>query len=186
MPANQPSSSTAYAALLEKNRRFLWNPFTQMKGYLADEPIVVARAEGVKLVDVDGVEYWDGNSSLWLNVHGHNHIELNDAIVEQLGRVAHSTLLGMASVPALELAERLVALTPAAVGMVFNSDSGSTAVEVGLKMAFSSWRRVGRPEKRLFVAFENGYHRDPIGAMGVGGIDLFHSEFGPLLIAPIV
>jgi adenosylmethionine-8-amino-7-oxononanoate transaminase len=178
---NQSSTSTAYAALLEKNRRFLWNPFTQMKGYLDEEPVVVARADGVKLVDVDGVEYWDGNSSLWLNVHGHNRPELNEAIADQLGRIAHSTLLGMASVPALELAERLVALTPARLGKVFYSDSGATAVEVGLKMAYAYWRRLGRPEKRLFVAFENGYHGDTIGAMGVGGIDLFHAEFGPLL-----
>jgi lysine---8-amino-7-oxononanoate aminotransferase len=181
IPTNSASSSTAYQALLEKNRRFLWNPFTQMKGYLGEEPVVVARAEGAKLVDVEGKEYWDGNSSLWLNVHGHNRAELNEAIVEQLGLVAHSTLLGMASVPALELAERLVAVTPPRLGKVFYSDSGATAVEAGLKMALAYWRRLGRPEKRLFVGFENGYHGDTIGAVGVGGIDLFHSEFGPLL-----
>jgi adenosylmethionine-8-amino-7-oxononanoate transaminase len=177
-----PGTSTAvYAELLEKNRRFLWNPFTQMKEYLVEEPVVVERADGVKLVDVNGTEYYDGNSSLWLNVHGHNRAELNDAVAAQLDQVAHSTLLGMASVPAIELAERLVEIAPPRLGKVFYSDSGATAVEIGLKVAFAYWRRIGRPEKSVFVAFDGGYHGDTIGSMSVGGIDLFHSEFGPLL-----
>jgi adenosylmethionine---8-amino-7-oxononanoate aminotransferase len=176
-------SSASYEELLEKNRQFLWNPFTQMKTYLEAGPIVVERAEGVKLVDVNGVEYYDGNSSLWLNVHGHNRPELNQAIAAQLERVAHSTLLGMANVPALELAERLVALTPARLQKVFYSDSGATAVEIGLKVCFAYWRRIGRPEKSRFVAFTGAYHGDTIGAMSVGGIDLFHAEFGPLLLS---
>ena len=175
------SSTAVYAELLEKNRRYLWNPFTQMKTYLAGTPVIVERAEGVKLVDVDGIEYYDGNSSLWLNVHGHNRRELNEAIVAQLERVAHSTLLGLANVPALELAERLVELTPSRLTKVFYSDSGATAVEIGLKVALAYWRRVGQPEKSRFVAFRNGYHGDTVGSMSVGGIDLFHSEFGPLL-----
>src|SRR5207253_1824863 len=152
------TSTAAYAELLEQNRRFLWNPFTQMKDYLAAEPVVIERGEGVKLADVNGVEYYDGNSSLWVNVHGHNRPELNDAIAAQLDKVAHSTLLGMANVPALELAERLVELTPSRLAEVFFSDSGATAVEIGLKVAFAYWRRVGRPEKKVFVAFDNGYH----------------------------
>jgi adenosylmethionine-8-amino-7-oxononanoate transaminase len=175
------TTASTYEELLEKNRRFLWNPFTQMKQYLDSSPVVIERAEGVKLIDVDGREYYDGNSSLWLNVHGHNRAELNEAIAAQLERVAHSTLLGMASVPALELAERLVGLTPARLQKVFYSDSGATAVEIGLKVCFAYWRRVGRPEKSRFVAFTGAYHGDTIGAMSVGGIDLFHSEFGPLL-----
>ena len=175
------TTGTAYAELLEQNRRFLWNPFTQMKDYLAEEPVVIERGEGVKLFDANGVEYYDGNSSLWVNVHGHNRPELNEAITAQLEKVAHSTLLGMANVPALELSERLVDLTPPRLGKVFLSDSGATAVEIGLKLAFAYWRRVGRPEKNVFVAFENGYHGDTVGSMSVGGIDLFHSEFGPLL-----
>jgi len=180
MTVARPSAG-ASEAMLEKNRRFLWNPFTQMSDYLAQEPVVVERGSGVKLVDVDGVEYYDGNSSLWLNVHGHNRAELNEAIAAQLERIAHSTLLGMASVPALDLAERLVELAAARLRKVFYSDSGATAVEIGLKMAFAYWRRIGRPEKSGFVAFSNGYHGDTIGAMSVGGIDLFHAEFGPLL-----
>lgn len=171
-----------YAELLEKNRRYLWNPFTQMKGYLESEPVIVARGDGIKLMDVTGVEYLDGNSSMWLNVHGHGIAELNEAIAEQLELIAHSTLLGMANVPAIELAERLVGIAPRGLAKVFFSDSGATAVEIGLKMAFAYWRRVGRPEKRRFVSFTNAYHGDTIGCMAVGGIDLFHSEFGPLLL----
>ncbi len=173
--------TTTYAELLEKNRQYLWNPFTQMKGYLADGPPIIARAEGVKLIDVEGREYYDGNSSLWLNVHGHNRRELNEAIVAQLGQVAHSTLLGMASVPALQLAERLVAISPPGLTKVFLCDGGAEAVEAGIKMAFAYWRRRGRPEKRLFLTMENGYHGDTLGAVSAGGIELFHAEFGPLL-----
>ena len=181
MSAAPEWSVAGYEELLEKNRRYLWNPFTQMKGFLEDEPLIVERASGVRLRDVRGNEYYDGNSSLWLNVHGHNRHELNRAIADQLERVAHSTLLGLSNVPAIELAARLVELAPPSLGKVFFSDAGAAAVEVGLKMAFAYWRRVGRPEKARFVAMRNAYHGDTIGAVSVGGIDLFHAEFGPLL-----
>jgi lysine--8-amino-7-oxononanoate aminotransferase len=174
-------ASLSYPDLLERNRRFLWNPFTQMRTFLEDDPIIVVRADGVRLTDVEGREYYDGNSSLWLNVHGHNRRELNDAIIEQLGRVAHTTLLGQSSVPAIELAERLVAISPAGLERAFFSDSGAEAVEIGVKLAFAYWRRIGRPEKRRFLTMRNAYHGDTIGAVSIGGIDLFHSEFGPLL-----
>jgi adenosylmethionine---8-amino-7-oxononanoate aminotransferase len=182
LPERPPGPrAAAYQELLEKNRRYLWNPFTQMKEFLDDEPLIIEAADGVKLRDVRGNEYYDGNSSLWLNVHGHNRSELNAAIVAQLERVAHSTLLGMSNVPAIELAARLVQIAPAGLGKVFFSDSGATAVEIGLKMAFAYWRRTGRSEKRRFIGMHNAYHGDTIGAVSVGGIDLFHAEFGPLL-----
>jgi lysine--8-amino-7-oxononanoate aminotransferase len=171
----------AYEELLELNRRYLWNPFTQMKGFLEEEPLIVESADGVKLRDVHGKEYYDGNSSLWVNVHGHNRPELNEAIAAQLQQVAHTTLLGQSSVPAIQLAARLVELAPASLGKVFFSDAGAAAVEIGLKMAFAYWRRIGRPEKHRFLAMRNAYHGDTIGAVSVGGIDLFHAEFGPLL-----
>jgi adenosylmethionine-8-amino-7-oxononanoate transaminase len=167
-------------SLRDANRRALWNPFTQMKQYLADEPVVIERGEGVMLYDVDGRAYYDGNSSLWLNVHGHNRRELNDALIAQLGQVAHSTLLGMANIPAIELAERLVAIAPGALSKVYFSDSGATAVEIALKIAFGYWRRKDQPAERRFVAFENGYHGDTIGAMSVGGIERFHDEYASL------
>jgi adenosylmethionine-8-amino-7-oxononanoate transaminase len=176
-------ATEVYEELLAKNARYLWNPFTQMKEFLADEPVIVARAEGVRLYDVRGNEYLDGNSSLWLNVHGHGREELNEAIAAQLDRVAHSTLLGLSSVPAIELAARLVELAPRSLGKAFFSDSGAAAVEIALKLAFAYWRRIGRPEKRGFLTMRNAYHGDTIGAVSVGGIDLFHAEFGPLLFA---
>ena len=175
------SPAATYAELLTKNREFLWNPFTQMRLFLDDEPLIVESARGVKLRDVRGQEYYDGNASLWVNVHGHGHPELNRALRDQLERVAHSTLLGASNEPAIRLAERLVSLAPASLGKVFYSDAGAAAVEIALKMAFGYWRRNGRPEKRVFVAMRNAYHGDTIGAVSLGGIDLFHTEFGPLL-----
>jgi adenosylmethionine-8-amino-7-oxononanoate transaminase len=174
-----------YEELLEKNRRFLWNPFTQMQEYLAAEPVIVERGDGVRLVDVEGQSYYDGNSSMWLNVHGHRTPELDAAIAAQLGRVAHSTLLGMVNVPALELAERLVGIAPSGLAKVFYSDSGSEAVEIALKMTIGYWRRRGQPEKSVFVTMKNGYHGDTVGAVSAGGIDLFHAEFGPLLFETV-
>jgi adenosylmethionine---8-amino-7-oxononanoate aminotransferase len=173
--------SASYEELLEKNRRFLWNPFTQMQAYLDEGPVIVERGDGVRLVDVDGRSYYDGNSSMWLNVHGHRTPELDRAIVDQLGRIAHSTLLGMVNVPALELAERLVGVAPRGLAKAFYSDSGSEAVEIALKMAIGYWRRRGKPEKSVFVTMKNGYHGDTVGAVSAGGIDLFHAEFRPLL-----
>jgi adenosylmethionine-8-amino-7-oxononanoate transaminase len=179
--AEPRAAQTEYARLLELNARYLWNPFTQMQGYLRDEPLIVESAQGFRLRDAAGRELYDGYSSLWVNVHGHNRPELNRAIVEQLERVAHTTLLGAANVPALELAARLVGLAPASLGKVFFSDTGAAAVEIALKMAFGYWRRIGRPEKRRFLGMRNGYHGDTIGAMSAGGLELFHGEFGPLL-----
>lgn len=170
-----------YQELLEKNRRYLWNPFTQMKSYLQDEPVIIESGEGVKLIDVQGREYYDGVSSMWLNPWGHNRSELNEAIIQQLGKVAHSTLLGMANVPSLLLAERLVQLTPERLQKVFYSDSGAEAVEIGLKMAFLYWKHRGRPEKHRFVSMRNAYHGDTVGAVSVGGIDIYHAAFHKLL-----
>jgi adenosylmethionine---8-amino-7-oxononanoate aminotransferase len=170
-----------YADLLEKNRRYLWNPFTQMQEYLAEEPVIVERAQGVRLTDVRGREYLDGNSSLWVNVHGHNHPDLNRALIDQLGRVAHTTLLGSANVPAIELAERLVTITPPGLDKVFYSDSGATAVEIGLKIAFAYWQRAGQPQRSRFVTMRNAYHGDTIGSVSLGMSEAFHAEFRPLL-----
>ncbi len=165
----------------ELDRRYVWHPFTPMRQWLAEEPLVIVEAEGVRLRDSAGRWYYDGNSSLWVNVHGHRRPEIDAAIRDQLGRVAHSTALGLANVPASLLAERLVALAPPGLSRVFYSDNGSTAVEVALKMAFQYWRHRGRPEKSLFLKLQNAYHGDTIGAVSVGGIDLFHAAFAPLL-----
>ncbi|MCH5585223.1 adenosylmethionine--8-amino-7-oxononanoate transaminase [Shimazuella sp. AN120528] len=170
-----------YEELLQKNSQYLWNPFTQMKEYLQEEPLIIERGKGVKLIDVRGREYYDGNASVWLNVFGHNRKELNDALSEQLSRIAHSTLLGMSNVPAILLAERLVQITPDRVQKVFFSDSGAEAVEIALKMAFLYWKHRGKPEKHIFLSMQNAYHGDTVGAVSVGGIPTFHHAFDRLL-----
>lgn len=167
--------------LLEKDKNHLWYPFTQMQEHLSDGPLIIERGEGPFLFDIDGNRYYDGVSSLWLNVHGHRKKEINRAIVAQLDKVAHSTMLGLSHVPAIELAGELVSVAPAGLNKVFYSDNGSTAVEVALKMAFQYWQHRGMKEKAKFLTLANAYHGDTIGAVSLGGIDLFHRIFRPLL-----
>ena len=162
-------------------KRHLWHPFTQMRDWEAEEPLFIAGGSGVKLRDRDGREYWDANSSLWVNVHGHGRREINEAIARQLDAVAHSTFLGLTHAPGTELAGRLVEIAPAGLSRVFYSDSGSTAVEIALKMAYQYQCHQGRPERSRFIALEESYHGDTIGAVSVGGIGLFHGIFHRLL-----
>lgn len=163
------------------DRQHVWHPFTQMKDWERDSPLVIEEGRGVYLRDTDGRRYLDGVSSLWVNLHGHRKRALDQAIIAQLGRVAHTTLLGLANIPSIELARRLVKLAPRGLTRVFFSDNGSTAVEVALKMAIQYWQLRGSQTKRAFVSFINAYHGDTIGAVGVGGIDLFRGRFAPLL-----
>src|SRR2546421_10682550 len=172
----------ATAELAAADSRHLWHPFTQQKAWCTEElPLVIDHAEGTNLYDTDGNAYIDGVSSLWCNVHGHRHPEIDAAVRSQLGRVAHSTMLGLSHEPAIELAERLVALAPPGLTRVFYSDSGSTAVEVALKMAFQHWTHRGERRRTRFVCLRDAYHGDTIGSVSVGGIDLFHPAFRPLL-----
>lgn len=168
-----------------KDKQYIWHPFTQMKGWRDSPQTVIAAAKGIKLIDMDGREYYDGVSSLWVNIHGHRKKEIDQAIIDQLGKVAHSTALGLANIPAAELAEQLVAITPPGLNKVFYSDDGSTAVEVAIKMAFQYWQHKGLPQKKRFVALDQAYHGDTVGTVSVGGIDLFHRVFKPLLFQPI-
>jgi len=163
------------------DKKYLWHPFTQMEEWLASELLVIESAEGNYLIDTQGKRYLDGVSSLWVSVHGHGRKRIDDAIREQLDKVAHTTLLGLASVPSIRLAEKLVKITPVSLSKVFYSDSGSTAVEVGLKIAFQYWRNRGDSDKTLFVTLSDAYHGDTIGSVSLGGLDLFHSIFHPLL-----
>lgn len=164
------------------DKQHVWHPFTQMQQWNQGTPLVIERADGNHLFDTCGRRYLDGVSSLWVTLHGHNRKEINDAIRNQLDRVAHSTLLGLANVPSIELAARLARLAPGALNKVFYSDSGSTAVEIALKQAFQYWQHRCQPGKRLFVHLEHSYHGDTLGAVGVGGIELFHQLFAPLLV----
>jgi adenosylmethionine---8-amino-7-oxononanoate aminotransferase len=165
----------------ELDKRHLWHPFTQQRAWCEEDPVIIERAEGTDLIDADGRRYIDGVASLWCNVHGHRHPHIDAAVRGQLDRVAHSTMLGLTHRGAAQLAARLVALGPPGLARVFYSESGSTAVEIALKMAFQYWRQAGEPRRTSFVALEGGYHGDTLGSVAVGGIDLFHGAFGPLL-----
>jgi adenosylmethionine-8-amino-7-oxononanoate aminotransferase len=171
------------AELLAADRTHVWHPFTQQRGWCAEdeEPLLIDRAEGTNLYDREGNAYIDGVSSLWCNVHGHRHPALDGAVRDQLDRMAHSTMLGLSHEPGIRLAERLTALAPEGLTRVFYSDSGSTSVEIALKMAFQYWAQRGERARTRFIGLENAYHGDTIGAVSVGGIDLFHSLYRPLL-----
>ena len=176
MPTPTPSRDE----LIAWDRQHVWHAFTQMAEY---EPLLFERGQGCLLYDIDGREYIDGVSSLWCNVHGHAHPKLNAAIREQSDRIAHATLLGASNPTAVRLARRLVEVSPEGLNHVFFSDSGATAVEVALKMAFQYWRQVepARPEKTLFITLGDAYHGDTIGSVSLGGVDRFSAMFKPLL-----
>jgi adenosylmethionine-8-amino-7-oxononanoate aminotransferase len=207
--------------LEELDKEYIWHPFTQMKDWQGEKPLIISEGRDCFLKDVNGNWYLDGVSSLWVNIHGHRKKEIDDGIRVQLDRIAHSTMLGLSNVPAIQLAERLVEImprgdspdstTPSRIrrdsvrkparpaggsgtvpdsplapcplppSKVFYSDNGSTAVEVALKMAFQYWRHKGKDEKVTFLSLKNGYHGDTLGAVSVGGIDIYHKVFGPLL-----
>jgi adenosylmethionine---8-amino-7-oxononanoate aminotransferase len=165
------------------DHEYLWHPFTQQRDWVAEEPVMIEAAEGTELIDTGGRRYLDGVSSLWCNVHGHRHPAIDAAVRDQLDRVAHSTLLGLSHRGAGELAGRLVEIAPPGLSRVFYSDSGSTAVEVALKMAFQYWQHRGgqHVRKTSFICLDQAYHGDTIGSVSVGGMRLFHSTFEPLL-----
>ncbi|RMG70954.1 MAG: adenosylmethionine--8-amino-7-oxononanoate transaminase [Nitrospirae bacterium] len=167
--------------LEEADRRFIWHPFTQMKQWEASTPLIIEEGRGEFLKDIYGRWYLDGVSSLWVNIHGHRRAEIDRAIKEQVERLSHSTLLGLGNVPSIELAERLIEIVPKGLTRVFYSDNGSTSVEVALKMAFQYWKNKGIEGRNAFLCLNNAYHGDTLGAVSVGGIELFHEVYRPLL-----
>ncbi len=194
--------------LEDTDKKYIWHPFTQMKDWAAGTPTIIEEGSGCRIKDIDGKWYLDGVSSIWVNIHGHRRKEIDDAIREQIGKISHSTLLGLSNVPAIKLAERIIGIMgrsfncmgnsswlPSSgraqqVGVkaempspakVFYSDNGSTAVEVALKMAFQYWIHKGVEGKNSFLSLTNAYHGDTLGAVSVGGVDIFHKVFGPLL-----
>ncbi len=160
---------------------YIWHPFTQMKEYKEDEPIVIEDSDGVYLIDSDGNRYIDGVSSLWVNIHGHKVKKIDEAIKKQIDKIAHSTLLGVTNPSASILAKKLIDIAPEGLKKIFYSSDGSSAVEVALKMAFQYWLLKNKPNKQKFVSLKDGYHGDTLGAVSVGGIDIFHSTYKPLL-----
>ncbi|NOX20495.1 MAG: adenosylmethionine--8-amino-7-oxononanoate transaminase [Nitrospirae bacterium] len=167
--------------LEQTDKACIWHPFTQMKQWQEMTPVVIEEGRGEFLKDIYGRWYLDGVASLWVNVHGHRKKEIDEAIKAQIDRISHSTLLGLANVPSVELAERLIKIVPKGLTRVFYSDNGSTSVEIALKMAFQYWKNRGVQGKDAFVCLNNAYHGDTIGAVSVGGIDLFHEIYRPLL-----
>ena len=166
--------------LSEKDKKYLWHPFTQMRDWEAEEPLIIEKGRGNYLYDTEGKRYFDGVSSLWVNVHGHRRKEIDDAIIRQVKTLSHSTFLGLSHPPGIELAERLANIAPEGLKRVFYSDNGSTAVEIGLKMAFQYWKHKGE-DRPLFLCLKEAYHGDTIGSVSVGGMELFHEIFKPLL-----
>ncbi|NTV49740.1 MAG: adenosylmethionine--8-amino-7-oxononanoate transaminase [Geobacteraceae bacterium] len=173
------SISTEQLRLWDK--RHVWHPFTQMQEWERDEQIIIVKGEGCWLIDTDGKRYLDGVASMWTNVHGHCRRELNDALKEQVDRLEHSTLLGLASEQSIILAARLAEITPPGLDRFFYSDNGSTAMEVAVKMAYQYQVHKGRPERSRFITFRNAYHGDTLGAVSVGGIGIYHTTFRPLM-----
>jgi adenosylmethionine-8-amino-7-oxononanoate aminotransferase len=162
-------------ALRAADRSHLWHPFTPMQEWCAGDPLVLARGRGAMLCDTEGRWYLDGNSSIWTNIHGHNHPVLNAALRAQLEQVAHVSFLGTTHEPAIRLAHKLVSnFPPDSLTRVFFSDDGSTALEAAMKMAVQFRQLQGEPLRTGFVAFDGAYHGDTLGAASLGGIGLFH------------
>jgi len=183
-PQKAQSAAPDIDRLIEADAAWVWHPFTPMQAWRAGRPQpgrMIVAGEGFYLIDARGERYIDGFSSLWCNVHGHRVPQIDQAVRDQLDRIAHGTLLGHASPPSVQLAERLVRITPPGLSKVFYSDCGAAAVEVALKMAYQYYRNIGRLRRHRFLALRHGYHGDTIGSVSVGGVDAFRRVFEPLL-----
>jgi adenosylmethionine-8-amino-7-oxononanoate aminotransferase len=167
-------------SLLQWDKEYLWHPFTQMEEWLQEEPLVIERGDGAFLYDIEGKRYIDAVSSIWCAVHGHNHPYIVSSMIDQISKISHSTLLGLSSVPAIRLAEKLIAAAPKGLKKVFFSDSGAGAVEVALKMAVQYWHLRGEKRTR-FLRVQGSYHGDTFGSMSVGYSDAFHKPFQEML-----
>ncbi len=170
---------------LQRDLAHLWHPCTQMKDHETLPLIPIRRGEGVWLEDFEGRRYLDAISSWWVNLFGHANPRINAALKAQLDDLEHVILAGFTHAPAVELAERLTAITPEGLNRVFYADNGSSAVEVALKMSFHYWRNRGQPAKTRFVNLSNSYHGETLGALAVGDVDLYKETYEPLLLEPI-
>jgi len=171
--------------LKQWDREYIWHPFTQMKDWVKEEPLIIDSAKGVYLKDIDGNVYIDGVASLWVNVHGHRHAKIDEALNKQITKLSHSTLLGLSNTPSIELAKRLIEIAPLGLKKVFYSDNGSTAVEIAVKMAYQYWQNVGETQKTNIIHLNNSYHGDTLGSVSIGGIDLFHKVYRRLIFKTI-
>ncbi len=181
------SSSLTTSQLRDWDNAHIWHPFTAMSAYVDEGAPIIVRGEGFDLIDSDGRRYLDGISSLWCNVHGHCVAEVDEAIREQLGKVSHSTLLGLSSEVSIRLAKALVDITPSPLTRVFYSDSGATSVEVALKLAYQYHQQKPSPEtgRTKFLCVGNAYHGDTLGSVSVGSMDVFHRTYRHLLFPTV-
>lgn len=168
--------------LLHLDRAHVWHPCTQEKDHELLPPIPIERGEGVWLIDVDGKRYLDGVSSWWVNLFGHNHPRLNRALLEQAQKISHHIFAGFTHQPAIELATRLCALAPGNLSRVFFADNGSSAIEAALKMSFQYWQQSGKPRKTRFLSLSEAYHGETLGALSVGGCELYRDIYRPILL----
>jgi adenosylmethionine-8-amino-7-oxononanoate aminotransferase len=168
--------------IVRLDREHIWHPCTQQKDHESLPPIPIARGEGVYLIDAEGKRYIDGVSSWWVNLFGHNHPRLNRALTEQASRIAHHIFAGFTHEPAVELSRRLCELAPGGLNKVFFADNGSSAVEVALKMSFQYWQQTGISRKTRFVSITEAYHGETLGALSVGGCELYRDIYRPILL----
>lgn len=171
--------------LIQRDLKVLWHPCTQMKDHETLPLVPIQRGEGVWLEDFEGNRYIDAVSSWWVNIFGHANSQINERIKQQLDTLEHVILAGFSHEPAVELAERLVQLTPSGLDRCFYSDNGSSAIEVALKMSFHYWRNIGHGEKTRFINLSNSYHGETLGALAVGDVDLYKQTYEPLLLKPL-
>ncbi len=167
------------------DKKYFWHPFTQMKVYEEEGGIIFERGEGVYLYDIEGNKYIDAVSSLWCNIHGHNHPKLNEALINQLKKVAHTTALGNSNVSAILLSKKLIDIAPKCLSHVFYSEDGAEAMEIAIKLSYHYFKNKGIKNKNTFLSFSNAYHGDTLGAVSVGGVELFHKTYEELLFKTI-
>ncbi|HUT77975.1 MAG TPA: aminotransferase class III-fold pyridoxal phosphate-dependent enzyme, partial [Polyangia bacterium] len=168
--------------IVERDKRLIWHPYTSMGRYIGEvDPVVVARAEGIFLYDQDGTRLVDATCSWWVNLLGHGHPRLVEAVQRQAAAFAHCSLAGMTHEPAVRLAERLLPRLGSAFTRLFYSDDGSTAVEVAVRMAYQYWQNLGKPAKQRFVTLTGAFHGETVGAASVSGVEVFHEALGGLL-----
>lgn len=174
---------TARTQLQKDDCQYVWHPFTQMREWERQPPLIIKRGKGSYVYDMEGNPYLDATASIWVNVHGHRHPRIDQAIRHQLTQVAHTTLLGLSNPPAIQLAKALIRLAPKGLQKVFYSDNGSTAVEIAAKMAIQYWQQCPTPQTRKthFIHLGMAYHGDTVGGVSLSGVELFRRPFSSLL-----
>ena len=177
---------TTNATLAARDLKVLWHPCTQMSDHAWLPLIPIVRGKGCWLEDADGKRYFDAVSSWWVNLFGHAHPHISEAVAEQAARLEHVILAGFTHEPAITLAERLIAAAGAPFSKVFYADSGSSAIEIALKMSFHYWRNCGEPRRRRFVVLDGAYHGETLGALSMTQVPLYREVYGPLLLEPLV